>query len=154
MQDLVQLIDIIATLEERLAAQQLSQNTTNGPNIDCDCQLTDSHPERLRIRTGFGIALEAQHDLRRSVPSGSYVFGHVSCILFRVHGEASCQTKIADLEFAVGVHEEITGLEIAVEDVGRVDVLETAQDLVYERLEVGVGERLTRADNGCQIALH
>jgi hypothetical protein len=34
VQDLVQLVDVIAALEERLAAQQLSQNATDGPDID------------------------------------------------------------------------------------------------------------------------
>lgn len=40
------------------------------------------------------------------------------------------------------------------EDVCRVDVLQTAQDLVDEGLEVGVGEGLAGADDGGQIALH
>jgi len=38
--------------------------------------------------------------------------------------------------------------------VRRVDVLQTAEDLVYEGLEVCVGEGLTGTDDGCQIALH
>lgn len=40
------------------------------------------------------------------------------------------------------------------EDVCRVDILETAQDLVDEGLEVGVGERLARPNDGGQVALH
>jgi hypothetical protein len=82
---------------------------------------------RLKGRlTGFCVALETQHDLGRSVPASSDVLGHVSCVLFRVHGEASCQAKIADLELAVGVYKKVTGLEVAMEDVGGMDVLETA----------------------------
>ena len=38
--------------------------------------------------------------------------------------------------------------------IGRVDVLQAAQDLVDEGLEVGVGEGLAGADDGGQIALH
>lgn len=38
--------------------------------------------------------------------------------------------------------------------VGAVDVFETAEDLVDEGLEVGVGERLAGADDGCEVALH
>jgi hypothetical protein len=36
------------------------------------------------------------------------------------------ETKVADLELAVGVDEQVPRLEIAVEDVGRVDVLSEA----------------------------
>jgi hypothetical protein len=106
------------------------------------------------IRTGFCVALEAQHDLGCSVPPRSDVLGHVSGILLRVHGKTSSQSKIADLKFAVGVYEQIAGLQVTMEDVRGVDVLQTTQDLVYKRLEVGVGERLAGADDGRQIALH
>lgn len=34
------------------------------------------------------------------------------------------------------------------------DVFETAENLVNEGLEMGIGERLTRSDNGCQVTLH
>jgi hypothetical protein len=37
-------------------------------------------------------------------------------------------------------------LQVAVEDVRGMDVLQAAQGLVDERLEVGIGERLTGAD--------
>lgn len=56
------------------------------------------------IRTSFCITLEAQHDLWCPVPSRSYVFGHVACVLFRIHAEAPGQSKIANLELAVGIH--------------------------------------------------
>ena len=104
--------------------------------------------------TGFGVALKAQHDLRRSVPPGSHILGHVPRILLRVHGEAASQSEIADLELAVGVDEQVAGLQVTMQHVRRVDVLEAAQDLVDEGLEVGVGEGLARPNNGGQIALH
>ena len=34
-------------------------------------------------------------------------------------------------------------------DVGGMDVLQAAEGLIYERLEVGIGERLARADLKC-----
>ena len=49
------------------------------------------------------------------------------------------QTKVRDLDEAVGVDEKVGRLQIAVEDVSRVDVLEPAQDLVREALDVVVG---------------
>lgn len=73
--------------------------------------------------------------------------------------EATRKAKVADLELAVGVDKEVSGLEVAVEDVGRVDVLtstkagpwthlQSAQRLVDEALEVGVRQRLAGADLG------
>ena len=34
MEDLVELIDVVATLEERTTTKKLSENTANGPNVD------------------------------------------------------------------------------------------------------------------------
>ena len=59
---------------------------------------------------------------------------------------STSETKVADLELTVGVDEEVARLEVTVQDVGGVDVLEAAEDLVDEGLEVRVGERLLRAD--------
>ena len=93
--------------------------------------------------TGFCVALEAQHDLRRSVPSRCNVFCHVSSILIWIYAETSSQTKVGDLEFAVGVYQQITRFQISVKDVGAVNILETAKYLVDEGLEVGVCEGLS-----------
>lgn len=109
---------------------------------------------RAIARTGFGVALEAQHNLGRTVPSRGDVLRHVSGILLGVDGKATGKAKVADLELAVGVNEQVAGLQVSVEDVGGVDVLETAQDLVDEGLEVGVGQGLAGSDNGRQVALH
>lgn len=105
-------------------------------------------------RTGFGVTLEAQHDFRSTVPSRSDVFGHVTSIFFRVHGETSGKTKITDLEFAISVNEEISWLQISVKHIGGVNVLETAQNLVDEGLEMRVGKGLSGSNDGGQIALH
>lgn len=59
---------------------------------------------------------------------------------------AAGKAKVADLELAVGVDEQISGLEVAVENVGGVNVLEAAEGLVDEGLEVGVGQWLLGAD--------
>lgn len=110
---------------------------------------------RTRRRpTSFGVALEAQHDLRSTVPSGGDVLGHVTGILLGVDGETTRQTEITDLQFAVGIHQQVSGFQISVEDVGRVDVLETAEDLVDEGLEMGIGQRLSGADDRSEIAFH
>lgn len=60
--------------------------------------------------------------------------------------EPSGQTKVADLQLAVGIDQQVSGLEVPVQHVGRVDVLQTAQRLVDERLKVCVRQRLTGPD--------
>ena len=65
------------------------------------------------LLTGFRIALEAQHDLRRSVPSRRNVFSHIPSILLRVYAETSCETEVANLQLAIGVNEQVAGLQVA-----------------------------------------
>jgi hypothetical protein len=36
MEDLVELVDVIAPLEERLAAEQFGENASDGPYVDCE----------------------------------------------------------------------------------------------------------------------
>jgi hypothetical protein len=104
--------------------------------------------------TGFGVALEGKHNFRGSVPPCGNVFSHVSCIFFRVDAEASRKTEVADFEFAIGVHEQVTGLEIAMQYISAVYVFQPTENLVDEGLEVSIGQRLTRANNGSEITFH
>ena len=98
--------------------------------------------------------MKAQHDLGCAIPSGGNIFRHVACVLFWVHREASCQTKITNFQLTVRVDQEIARLQVSMEDIGRVDVFETTQDLINEGLEVSVGKRLTRPDDSSQVAFH
>ena len=104
--------------------------------------------------TRFRVTLETEHDLGRPIPSRGHVLGHVTRILLWVDREPSRKTKIADLELAVGVDEQVAGLEVAVQHIGRVYVLQSAEDLVDEGLEVGVGQGLAGSDDGSQVAFH
>lgn len=104
--------------------------------------------------TGFGIALEAEHNLWRTVPPRSDVLGHVPSILVWVDREAASETEVGNLELAVCIDEQITGLEVAMKNVGRVNILEAAKDLVNERLKVRVSQGLTRSDDSRQVTLH
>jgi len=98
--------------------------------------------------TGFGVALEAQHDLRCPIPSCRDILGHVAGVLLWIDREATGETEVTNLELAVGIDEEVARLQITVQHVGGVDVLETAEDLVNEGLEMRIGQGLTGADNG------
>ena len=52
------------------------------------------------------------------------------------------EAEVTDLEVAGGVEQEVAGLEVAVEDVGRVDVLEAPEDLVEEVADVVIAQPL------------
>jgi hypothetical protein len=54
--------------------------------------------------TSFGVAQEAQHNFRRSVPSGSNIFSHVTRVLLWVNRESSSKTEITNLQLAIGVN--------------------------------------------------
>lgn len=106
------------------------------------------------VPTSFCVTLETQHNLGGSVPSCSNIFGHISCILLGIYGESSGQTEIANFQLAIGVHQQIPRLQIAMENIRRVDIFETAKNLVDEGLEMGVGEGLSGSNNGSKIAFH
>jgi hypothetical protein len=94
------------------------------------------------------VVRKAQHDLRSSVPSRSNIFRHETLVSGRLGGastgsEASSKTEIADLEFAIGINKQVTWLEIAVQNVCRVNVLQATKCLVQEGLEMRVGEGLS-----------
>ena len=72
------------------------------------------------ILTGLCVRLEAEHNLWRSVPPRGHILRHVPGIFLWVYAEASRQTKVANLQLAVRIHEEVAGLQITVKDIGRV----------------------------------
>ena len=59
----------------------------------------------------------------------------------------------ADLEVTGGVDEQVGGLQVAVQHVGRVDVLQAAQDLVEEVADVVVAQ-LLGLQQLVQVRLH
>jgi hypothetical protein len=71
--------------------------------------------------------------------------------LFRVVAVSSCETEVAYFEFAVCVDQEIAWLQIAMEDICRVNVFEATENLIDERLIMRISQRLTRADDGVEI---
>ena len=96
--------------------------------------------------------LGIEHDLGRPVPP----CGHVLCQHPRVvvAGVAHPgQPEVADLEVAVGVQEDVGGLQVPVEDVGRVNVFQSPENLIEEIANVVRGEFL-RSEQLMEICLH
>lgn len=103
--------------EDGLAENHLCQNAPNRPNVD-------------RVV----ILLPREHNLRRPVVPRRDVTCHLGILDPR-------ESKVADLEVAVFVDEDVGWLEVAVDHAGRVDILEPSEHLVDEVLNELVVER-------------
>jgi hypothetical protein len=55
-------------------------------------------------------------------------------ILIHTHTHTHTLTKVADLEVAVPVEQQVRGLQISMDHSRRVHVLEPAKDLIYKVL--------------------
>ena len=108
---------------------------------------------------GTHVVSKTQHDLWRSIPPSSNVFSHETLVGTSLgvgpspRRVSSCETEVADLELTVGVDQEVTRLEVTMNDVGGVNVLETAKGLINKRLEMSVGEWLLGSDLGGEYSV-
>jgi hypothetical protein len=66
----------------------------------------------------------------------------------------SRKTKVSNFDETIRVDEKIGRLQVTMEDISRVDVLESSQDLVREALDVIVRELLVRGDDMGQVSVH
>lgn len=71
-----------------------------------------------------------------------------------VLGRGDPPTKVAYLQETGVVDEEVTGLDVPVDDPRRVEVLESSQQLVHEYLDVFDVDLLGEHDKVVQICLH
>ena len=106
------LVNVIVAGEVRFPSEQLGKDASDGPNVD-----------RL------GILVTRQHDLRGAVPPCHHILGQQQRIArladhLLVAQHAPGKAEVANLEVAVGIDEQVRRLEVAVQDVGRMDVLE------------------------------
>lgn len=84
-----------------------------------------------------------QHDFRRPVPSrGDVLREETGMVVLRIRhpGEA----KVADFKVTRGVQKQITGLQISMQNVRRVDVLQAPKNLVQEVTYVIVTDGLRK----------
>ena len=65
-----------------------------------------------------------------------------------------CKTKVANFEHAVGIYEKIARFDVSMDDLCRVQVLDTSQDLVEKYFNVVLGQVLRRYYDLVQIRLH
>ena len=120
---------VVTTREERFTGEHFCQDAPDRPNID-----------------GFGVLFESEHDFRSSVPTGSDVFCHETRSFCFGLVCRSCQTKIANLEIAIGVEQEIRGFEITMQHLSRMQRFQTPQSLIDKVLTVVVRQFLGSND--------
>mmetsp|Transcript_10237 Transcript_10237/g.32369 ORF Transcript_10237/g.32369 Transcript_10237/m.32369 type:complete len:307 (-) Transcript_10237:291-1211(-) len=136
--DQPQLVQVVAPFEEGLACNHLCKDAAARPDVD-----------------GSGVVLVLDEELRRAVPARDDVLCHALVFLgARVGVDRPRQPKIAYLEVAVLVDKQVAGLEVAVEDVGGVQRVHAAHDLVEEVAKVLVLERLLGVDDVVQVRVH
>jgi hypothetical protein len=97
-----ELVDVILSGKQRFALKHLSKDATGTPDINLDI-----------------VFLPGEHNFGGSVVPCGDITSHLRIL-------DSCKTKVANLEITVFVYENIAGFEIAVDDAGRMHVLETS----------------------------
>mmetsp|Transcript_68291 Transcript_68291/g.213604 ORF Transcript_68291/g.213604 Transcript_68291/m.213604 type:complete len:378 (+) Transcript_68291:256-1389(+) len=135
LEDLLDLVEVVLASENRPPADELAEDAPDRPHVD-----------------GLCVLRRQEHHLWRAVPAGHDVVRERGVLL--VVPEAACQAEVADLEVAVLVHQDVRGLQVAVDHVGAVEVEEAAEDLVGEVLMVLVVQHLLGVDDLVEVRLH
>mmetsp|Transcript_38820 Transcript_38820/g.124449 ORF Transcript_38820/g.124449 Transcript_38820/m.124449 type:complete len:351 (+) Transcript_38820:695-1747(+) len=120
--------------EEGLSPQHLREDAADGPDVD-------GLVVARRFAEKFGRAVPPRDDVLRQLARGVVV-------------DAPGQAEVADRQVAVRVHQQVARLEVPVQHRRRVDVLETAEDLVQKVLVMRVRQGLPRRDDAVEVALH
>ena len=92
---------MVLAREEWLALEHLCKDTSRAPDV------------HFHI-----VLLPGEHDLGGAVVARGDVAGHLGVL-------DAGETKVANLELAVCIDEEVAGLEVTVKHVRRVDILQT-----------------------------
>lgn len=131
--DQLQLLHRALRLEQDAPAEQFAENAAHRPHID-----------------GGRIVARAHQNLGRPIVLGDHLLCHVLRLIRLLDAR---QSEVADFQHAIAVDEQIAGLDVAMQDACRVQILEAAQDLVQKHLDVVGGEMLRRHDDLVQIGL-
>mmetsp|Transcript_104761 Transcript_104761/g.240218 ORF Transcript_104761/g.240218 Transcript_104761/m.240218 type:complete len:218 (+) Transcript_104761:375-1028(+) len=129
-----------AALEQSFSSKHLCEDASGRP--------------RINFRA---IGTIATKHLGRSVPSRAHILGKwrgPACKFGVVLKHNSGQTKVADLQVALTVHQQVPGLQIPMYDSSRVHVFQSAKNLIDEKLVMVISQLLVRLKNRSQVGLH
>jgi hypothetical protein len=96
-----ELVDVVLSGEKGLALEHLGEDAACAPDVHLDV-----------------VLLPREHDLGRSVVSRRDIAGHLRVL-------DTCKAKVANLQVAVLVDENVGGFEVTVDNAGGVDVFQT-----------------------------
>lgn len=91
---------VVLAREQGLTLEHLGKNASCTPNVHLDV-----------------VLLPGEHDLGGTVVAGRHVTRHLGVL-------DPGETKVANLQVAILVDEDVARLEIAVHDTGRVDIFQ------------------------------
>lgn len=137
LQDQVELLEGGLPGQEDLAPEQLGEDAAHRPDVEA-----------------LAVLRPVQEDLGRPVPPGGHVVRHRH--VRAVHGLAHPprQPEVADLQLAVVPPQDVPRLQVPVDDVGRMEGFQPAEQLVEEVPDVGLGEGELAVDNVHQVGVH
>jgi len=125
--DEVDLFDVVLTGEHDFSAHDFSKSAACGPHVDL-----------------MRVFVTREHNLGSTIVASHDVLGQIFTLLF---AQVATEAKVTDFEITVLVQQNVTRLEISMNNIGRVQVLKSAQDLVDEVLDVLDLQLLLRTDN-------
>mmetsp|Transcript_7741 Transcript_7741/g.30576 ORF Transcript_7741/g.30576 Transcript_7741/m.30576 type:complete len:434 (+) Transcript_7741:611-1912(+) len=140
----------VAAGEGRAAAEDLGEDAPDSPDVHCGVVHAGPAEE-------LGGAVPAGDHVRGEValaPRGGGFRGALVGGLVNAAADGAGQAKVTNDQLAVGVDQHVLGLEVSVKHPGGVHVLEAAQDLVQEVLDVGVAQRLAGGDDVREVGIH
>ena len=120
-----------------LSTEHLGEDASDGPHVD-----------------SRRVSAEREHELGRSIPARCDVLRHKVGVFVGGCRDTARHAEIANFQIAIGVNEQIRRFQIAMQNAGRVNVLDAAQYLIEKVAYVLVGERLIGMDDVMKIALH
>lgn len=99
---------MVLSWEQRLALEHLGKDAACTPDVDLNV-----------------VFLPCKHDLRGAVVAGGNVAGHLRVLY-------TGQAEIADLQITVLVHEDVAGLQVAVDDTSGVNIFQSTLFILVE----------------------
>lgn len=110
--------------------------------------------DRPHINSGGVVGRAGHNELRGSVPAGGDVVGPEDDVWLLIIEGSAGEAEVDDAEVALGVDQDVGGLEVAVEDAGGVNVVYATNKLEDQPANMLVGQLNLRAKDAGQISGH
>ena len=113
LEDFLQLVSLVLAGKKRFTADDLSENASDGPDVD-----------------GGGVVLGAHQDIGRTVPQSHDLVRKV----LHWDSEGTRQTEIGQLQHALSIDEQVLWLQVTMKHLVLMALCNSIEQLVQERL--------------------